>query len=217
MRNRFSHLLVMLLAGPATAIAVEGDWGYAHNLYATLSLTEKWSVLHRSQFALRDDMSDFFFGFADIGIGYRIHPDWRLDAVYRRAWIEPAGTWLIEDRPLVNLTWFGTMHDARISNRSRIEFRKYRWDRKDDIRYRNETRVDLPWEILPFGIKPYVEEEFFWGRNSGKVEMNWLTGGLYCKPNNSTKLKLGYRWVSARVGDEWENRNQLVTSFNFFF
>jgi hypothetical protein len=77
--------------------------------------------------------------------------------------------------------------------------------------------VDLPWEILPFGIKPYVEEEFFWGRNSGKVEMNWLTGGLYCKPNNSTKLKLGYRWVSARVGDEWENRNQLVTSFNFFF
>lgn len=197
--------------------AEEGDWGYAHNNYVLVSLNEKWVVLHRSQLTLRDDLSDLFFGFADIGVGYKFLPGWRIDGVYRRVWIRPGEKWLIEDRPLINLTWFGTIKDARISNRSRIEIRDYRRDKKDDLRYRNETRLDLPWEILPGGIKPYFEDEFFWGRNSGKFEMNWLTGGLYCKPNKHTKLKLGYRWVYTRAGSDWENRNQLVTGLNFYF
>jgi hypothetical protein len=210
-----AFLLAMAL--PLTGFSEEGDWGYAHNFYIKKSLTEKWSLLHRSQFALRDDMSDLFFGFADIGIGYRFHPSWRVDGVYRRAWFRPGDTWLIEDRPLINLTWFGKIKDARISNRHRVEFREYRWDKKDDLRYRNETRLELPQEILPFGIKPYFEEEFFYGKESGKFEMNWLTGGLYCKPNSFSKLKLGYRWIRIRAGDDWENRNQLVTALNLFF
>jgi len=208
-------LLAVLFSMPCRG--TEGDWGFAHNNYIIASLNDKWSVLHRSQITLRDDMSDLFFGFADIGVGYKIWPDWRLDAVYRRAWIRPGDKWLIEDRPLLNLTWFGKIKDARISNRSRIEFRDYRWDKKDDLRYRNETRLDLPWEVLPGGIKPYFEEEFFWGRNSSELEMNWLTGGLYCKPDKHTKLKFGYRWVYARAGSDWENRNQLVTGLNFYF
>lgn len=209
--------ILLAMAVPLASSSAEGDWGYAHNFYVRKSLTEKWSIQHRSQFALRDDMSDLFFGFADIGVGYRFHPDWRVDGVYRRVWLQPGEKWLIEDRPLVNLTWFGNIHDARLSNRSRVEFREYRWDKQDDIRYRNETRLDLPWEVLPLGIKPYFEEEFFWGKESRKVEMNWLTGGLYCEPGNSTKLKLGYRWIAIRVGNHWENRNQLVTALNLFF
>jgi len=209
--------ILMALLLPAFCLAEEGDWGYAHNNYIIKSLNKKWSVLHRSQVALRDDMSELFFGFADIGFGYKIMPNWRLDGVYRRAWIRPGEKWLIEDRPLINLTWFGQIQNSRISNRSRVEFREYRWDKPDDIRYRNETRLDLPYEILPGGIKPYFEEEFFWGKESQKIEMNWLTGGIYCKPNSHTKLKLGYRWVAARAGNSWENRNQLVTGLNFYF
>lgn len=217
MTRTTAKLIVCLFLLPVAVNAVEGDWGFAHNNYVIVSLNEKWSVLHRSQLTLRDDMSDLFFGFADIGVGYKFLPGWRVDGVYRRAWIEPGDKWLIEDRPLINLTWSGNLKDARISNRHRIEFREYRWDRKDDIRYRNETRIDLPWQILPGGIKPYLEEEFFWGRNNGKVEMNWLSGGVYCKPTPQMKLKLGYRWIYILAGDEWENRNQLVTGLNFYF
>lgn len=215
-KARVSSIL-LAMALPLVGFSAEGDWGYAHNFYVVKSLTEKWSILHRSQFALRDDMSDLFFGFADIGVGYRFHPAWRVDGVYRRNWLRPGDTWLIEDRPLINLTWFGKVRDTRVSNRSRVEFREYRWDKTDDIRYRNETRLDFPWEVLPGAIKPYLEEEFFWGKESGEIEMNWLTGGLYCKPGRSTKLKLGYRWIRIRVGSEWENRNQLVTAINLFF
>ena len=211
-----SALTLVLSACAAAASAVEGDWGYAHNNYVKINLAEKWSFLHRSQFALRDSMSDLFFGFADAGLGYTFHPAWRVDGVYRRAWIEPQETWLIEDRPLVNLTWFGKLRDARISNRSRVEFRLYRWEREDDIRFRNETRLELPWGLR--GIKPYFEEEFFWGRNRGDFEMNWLTGGLACKAGKRVKLKLGYRWILIRnFQGEWENRNQLVSGINLFF
>lgn len=209
-------LSVALAISSSVAWAAEGDWGYAHNNYIKIGLTEKWSFLHRSQFALREDMSDLFFGFADAGLGYRFHPSWRIDGVYRRAWIEPGDTWLIEDRPLVNLTWFGKVSDARISNRSRIEFREYRWDKADDIRFRNETRLELPWGLA--GLKPYFEEEFFWSANLEDFEMNWLTGGLAYKAGKHVKLKLGYRWIYIRnFAGTWENRNQLVSGINLFF
>ena len=124
-------ILTVALAASPLCHSEEGDWGYAHNMYIIKSLTPKWAVLHRSQFTLRDDMSDLFFGFADIGFGYRFIPGWRIDGVYRRAWIQPAEKWLIEDRPLINLTWFGNWKGIRMSNRSRVEFREYRWDREE--------------------------------------------------------------------------------------
>lgn len=214
MGKRLAALLALL---PLFAAAEEGDWGYAHNFYIAKALDEKWSLLHRSNAVLRDDMSDFFFAYADLGLGYKFHPAWRVDAAYRRSWLQPAEDWLVEDIPYINLNWFGALGEARLSNRSRIEFREYRYDKDDDIRLRNETRLDLPWPLLPGGIKPYFEEEFFWGRNSEQFEMNWLTGGLYCKPTQALKLKVGYRWVAIRVGNGWENRNQLVTGLNYFF
>ncbi len=211
-----------LAAGLALLLAVlvraeEGDWGYAQNFHVVKAINEQWSLLHRSNFTLRDDMGDLFLAYADLGIGYRLHPAWRIDAAYRRSWFRPGGTWLLEDIPYFNLNWFGNLGDARLSNRSRIEFREYRYDKDDDIRLRNETRLDLPWHVLPGGIRPYFEEEFFWGRNSSRLEMNWLTGGLYLKPTPWSKLKLGYRWVAIWTGTGWENRNQLVSGLNLFF
>jgi len=211
------YFILHILVAPSLCNAEEGDWGFAHNNYVIASMNDKWAVIHRSQIMLRDNVSDLFFGFIDIGVGYKFLPGWRLDGVFRRAWIQPGDKWLIEDRPLVNLTWFGSIRQAFISNRSRVEFREYHWDKKDDIRFRNETRLNLPFEILPGGIKPYFEEEFFWAKVSHKFEMNWLTSGIYWNLNNRTTLKLGYRWIYIRTDIDWENRNQLVTGLNFYF
>ena len=142
-------LLAMML--PLAGLSEEGDWGYAHNFYINKSLAPRWSLLHRSQFTLRDDMSDFFFGFAGIGIGYRFHPAWRVDGVYRRAWIRPGDTWLIEDRPLINLIWFGKIRHARLSNRSRLEFREYRWEKNDDIRFRDNRDLAFVFDDVRVG------------------------------------------------------------------
>ena len=218
MMRSFLFLLLTLAAFiPPHGRSAEGDWGYAHIFYIKKSISEKWSAITGSQLTWRDDMSDLYFIYADAGLGYKLHPNWSAEAIYRQGWWKFSDEWEVERRPLVNLKWSDTWKDIRLQNQARMEFRFYDWDRKDDLRFRNRTRVEFPWEILPGGIKPYAEEEFFIGKNSEELEMNWLMAGLYAKPTKTIKLKAGYRWIRIRVGSKWENRNQLVTGLAWIF
>lgn len=216
--HKLFAFVVALLLFPLAAGARSLDWGSTHDLVVRASLTEKWSIYSSAQAVLWNDFSDLFFGYVDLGVGYRFHPAWRAEIAYRRGWVKPADDWLVENRPLANLTWFGKVKDIRLSNRSRIEFREYTWIKKDDIRLRNRTRAELPWAVLPFEIKPYFEEEFFYGKNSEHIEKNWLTGGLYYKPSKQVKLRLGYRWIAVRSKtSDWKNINQVVTALILSF
>ena len=104
----------------------------------------------------------------------------------------------------------------RITNRARVELRWFDW-RDDDIRLRYELTLEAPWSITPLGLRPYLEEEVFYSTNAGRFEANWLGGGLAWSPRKGVKLKLGYRWNRFRAGDDWANRNVLVTGINLFF
>ena len=217
MANSVRDALLLSLILPLAAGAKDLDWGSTHDLYISAPLSEKWSVQASAEAVLWNDFSDLYFGFADIGIGYKFLPAWRVEVAYRRAWVKPKDEWLTENRPLINLNWSGKINDVRLSNRSRIEFREYTWNKKDDIRFRNRTRIELPWSILPFEIKPYFEEEFFYGKESARIEKNWLTGGLYYKASKQVKIKLGYRWIAVRSAKEWENLDQIVTGLSLVF
>lgn len=208
-------VLATLILLPVLARAIEGDWGYAHINFAKISLSEKWSILSRSQVTLRNDFRDLYFWYADAGLAYSITPAWRTELAYRHAEWDFGGGWLIERRPMVNLDWFGNAKGIRLNNRSRMEYRDFKWDKETDWRFRNRTRIELPWQVM--GISPFFEEEFFYGFNRDAMEMNWLTTGLQFKPMKGVKLKTGYRWIAIRVNDDWENRNQLTTNFSLFF
>jgi hypothetical protein len=216
MVKKFRLLALLTVLLPLCSIA-DGNWGYAHINFLKVKLTNDWSAYTSSQVTWRDDMSDFYFYYVDAGLSCKINPNWQIGGAYRYASWDIQDNFEREDRPLINLTWSAKPKGISIANRARMEFRYYDWDKKDDIRYRNRTRIEFPWEVLPGGIKPYLEEEVFYGRNSGKVEMNWLMAGLYCKPTEHLKIKAGYRWFAIRIGDEWENRNQLVTGLILLF
>jgi hypothetical protein len=210
-------VLALLLAAPAITPAAEGDWGAAHIFYVKKALAGNWSAITGAQLTWRDDMSDFYFIYADAGLAYKFHPNWIVEAVYRQGWWEISDQWEVENRPLFNLKWIDTFDGIRIENQARLELRFYDWDKDDDLRFRNRTRMEFPWEVIPVGIKPYLEEELFIGKNSGELEMNWLMAGLYYKPTKQLKLKAGYRWIAIRAGNQWENRNQLVTGLALIF
>jgi hypothetical protein len=214
-----SHRAALALAAllPLSSFAAEGDWGYAHIFFLKKSLTENLSAITGSQLTWRDDFSEFYFTYADAGLGYRFSPNWSAGVVYRQGWWKIADEWEVERRPMINLTWSESWKGIRVANRARLEFRYYDWDKKDDLRFRNRTRIEFPWEVAPGGIKPFVEEEIFIGKNSEKIEMNWVMAGLYCKPAKQVKLKAGYRLFGIRVAGEWENRNQLVTGMVVVF
>ena len=208
-------LLLLSIMLPLACGAEEGDWGYAHVNFIKLTLADKWSILSRSQVTWRDDFNDFYFWYADAGLAYSFTPAWRADLAYRHARWDFGDGWLDELRPMLSVDWFGKLKGTRLNNRARIEYRYFDWDREEDWRFRNRTRAEFPWKV--FGISPYMEEEFFIGYNRETVEMNWLTGGLQIRPLPRMKLKAAYRWIAIRVGDEWENRNQLVTNISLFF
>ena len=212
--RRFPRLLLALLL-PVSSFSAEGDWGYAHINFIKFSLTEKWSVLSRSQVTWRDDFNDFYFWFIDAGLAYSITPAWRAELAYRQAAWNIQDEWLDENRPMANLDWFGRVKGVKLNNRARLEYRHYDWAREDDWRFRNRTRADFPWEAA--GLYPYLEEEFFVGYNRGQLEMNWLTGGVQFKASGRLKLRAGYRWIAIQVNDRWENRNQLVTTLVLLF
>ena len=218
MRKTIRAAVMAIALLPILSSAEEGDWGFAEVNFIKASLNDDFSVLSRSQFTWRDDFNDFYFWFADAGLAYSINPSWRIELAYRHAYWR-FGDWVQERRPFVGANWSGTYNGIRLSNLARLEYRDFQWDRDDDFRFRNGTRAEFPWEILPGGIKPFLEEEFFYGNNRESIEMNWVTGGVYCKPAKGVKLKAGYRWIAIRVGAEgkWENRNQLVTGVALFF
>lgn len=209
-------LLLLTALFPIIGSAAEGDWGYAHVNFIKIGLAEKWSILSRSQVTLRDDFSEFYFWYADAGLAYSLTPAWRAELAYRHAEWNFGNGWLVEERPMANLDWFGRVKGVKLNNRARIEYRRFEWAREDDWRFRNRIRAEFPWQFI--GISPYLEEEFFIGYNRGALEMNWLMAGLQIKPMKRVKLKAGYRWIAIRVfNDSWENRNQLVTNISLFF
>lgn len=210
----FSILLVSILGGRVDGAS---DGGMSHNLLLKHSLNEKWFLISRSNTASRDHYDDTFFGYTGLGIGYNLNEHWSLRAGYRHAWIRPRDEWLEEDRPYLEGYFADRWEGFRVSNRSRFEFRYYDFDRDDDVRFRNEIVVEAPWELTPLKLKPYVEEEVFFGFNQERIEANWLGGGLAWRPVKGVKLKLGYRWVRQRIGERWINRNVIVTGVNLFF
>lgn len=207
-----SFILTFFLS-PAHAAS---DAGASHNLLLKYKLNEDWFLISRSNMASRFHYDDYFFGYTGIGAGYNLNKNWSLRAGYRHAEIRPRGVWLEENRPYIEGYYANNWKGYRMTYRSRLEFRFFDY-RNDDLRFRNELVIEAPWEFTKFKLKPYLEEEFFYGFDKSQFEANWLGAGLSWRPMKGVKLKLGYRWVHQRIGVRWINRNVIVTGVNLFF
>jgi opacity protein-like surface antigen len=198
-----------------TSMAAQ-DAGGSYNLLLKKSLNEDWFLISRSNLASRDNFGDNFLGYTGLGVGYQLAPNFSLRVGYRRAWFRFSDDWQPENRGYLEGYFAERIDGFRVSNRARVEFRRFDW-RDDDVRLRNELAIEAPWSLTPLRLKPYLEEEVFFSTRAGRVEANWLGGGLAWRPAKGVKLKLGYRWNRFRVGDDWNNRNVLVTGVNLFF
>jgi opacity protein-like surface antigen len=204
-----------LLAAAAPASAQQ-DAGASYNLVLKAPLSGDWFLLSRSNLATRDNFGDSFLGYTGASIGRQLSKQFSLRLGYRRAWFRFSEDWQPEDRLMLEGYYAARPGGFRVSNRLRAELRSFDW-RDDDIRLRNEIVVEAPWALTRLKLKPYLEEEVFYSTNAGRFEANWLGGGLAWRPAKGLKLKLGYRWNRFRAGDDWANRNVLVTGLNVFF
>ncbi len=209
-------LAAWALLTPGGSALAEQDAGASYNLLLKAPLRGDWFLLSRSNLATRDNFDDRFLGYTGASIGRQLSDSFSLRLGYRRAWFRFSEDWQPEDRLMLEGYYAVRPRGFRISNRLRAEFRWFDW-RDDDIRLRNEITVEAPWALTRLQLKPYLEEEVFYSTNAGRFEANWLGGGLAWRPAKGIKLKLGYRWNRFRAGDDWANRNVLVTGLNVFF
>lgn len=221
MTNHLERLLIAaaFLAGAAWSVPAclaDTDWGASHNLLLKVPLDDDWFILSRSNLASRDDFDDNFLGFTGAALGYQINENWSLRAGYRHVWFRPQSDWLEEDRLFLEAYFADRFGGYRVTNRSRAEFRYFDY-REDDVRLRNEITIEAPWELGSPSLRPYLEEEFFYGLRDERFEANWLGAGIAWRPADGIKLKLGYRRNRFRAGDEWRDRNVVVTGINLFF
>lgn len=208
--------LIALLILPAPGRSAQ-DAGASNNLLLKAGLgAGDWFLISRSNLASRNNFGDNFLAYTGAGLGYQLSDSFSLRAGYRRAWFRFSEDWQPENRGYLEGYFAKRINGFRFTNRARVEFRYFDW-RDDDIRLRNEITVEAPWPLTPLRLKPYLEEEVFFSTNAGRFEANWLGGGLAWRPAEGVKLKLGYRWNRFRAGDDWTNRNVLVTGLNLFF
>jgi hypothetical protein len=209
-------VLCFLLLPLSGAIHAVTDEGASHNLILKYSLSEKWFLISRSNMATRNNNEDRFISYTGLGVGYQLNKQWSLRAGYRHFWFRPGDTWLEENRPYFEGYFADYWSGFRVTNRSRAEVRLFDY-KDDDVRFRNEITIEAPWKLTALELQPYLEEEFFYGFDQSEFEANWLGGGFSWKPLDGVKLKLGYRWVYQRVGENWLNRNVIVTGVNLYF
>ena len=212
-------VLFVLLTGLfsiAPPVVAGQDAGGSYNLLVKASISDRWFVISRSNMASRNNFGDNFLAYTGGGLGYQLDPRLSLRAGYRRAWFRFSDRWQPEDRAYLEAYFADHLNGFRVTNRARVELRFFDW-RDDDVRLRNELTLESPWVLTPMKLSPYAEEEVFYSLNDGRFEANWLGAGLAWRPADGVKLKLGYRWNRYRAGDDWANRNVLVTGVNLFF
>lgn len=200
---------------PPAALA-ERDAGGSHNLLIKAPISDDWFVISRSNIASRDNFDDRFLGFIGAGLGYQLTDTWSVRTGYRHVWFRPQDEWLEEDRLYTEAFYARRFDNLRFTSRSRFEFRFFDY-RENDVRFRNEFVFESNRPLPGTALTTYLEEEFFYSTNDDRFEANWLGAGLAWRPADGVKLKLGYRWNRFRVGDEWRDRDTLVTGINLFF
>ncbi len=151
---RILLLVLLIVHTMAGIVCAADDWGYSHNFLIRKKMNERWSIVSRSLFSSREDMRDVFFGVVDLGFDYDVK-DWlRAGMAYRGAWFRMNQGFEYENRPLINVQFHKNVKGYYLSNRHRFEFRYYNDSREDDIRYRNETWIVFPYEIIKFKLRP---------------------------------------------------------------
>jgi hypothetical protein len=119
--------------------------------------------------------------------------------------------------PYIIVTLKGRLFDFPVSTRSRIEYRD-RTAKEDVWRYRNKITVNLPVELTPLKLKPYLADEIFITLNDDNIDKNRLYFGVVMPLSQSVEAEIFYMWQTSRVDSgDWSDIQVLGTTLKFKF
>jgi len=159
-------------------VSASDDWQLWIEQKWRLKLHPALSLMGRSDFRFRNDMSDFYKQTDNIGLSVKPVAWLKVEPVYQYEWSEQAKVddTTIENRLYINLTPTGSLGPLHFEDRNRIEFRHI--NGRDDWRYRNKPKLSLELGRDWYAFEPFVADEVFYGARAGDWNRNRVFLGV---------------------------------------
>ncbi len=192
------------------------DWLYKSKYGVSFPVINKWEGSVKAEFRYKDDMSDHYYSYVDVGLTYN-WSDWLdVSGNYRYITYEASDVWLKENRPHLNAKLKWNWAGLKFCDNNRVEYRDR--EAKDNLwRYRNKLKIEYPLKWSKLEISPFVSEEIFYDFHADKRNKNRLEAGLSMRFIKDSKLYVSYQLDSTKNNGDWTDVNCLVTYLKFSF
>ena len=209
--------LLMILLMPTTAIFANSSFEYWNRESAEWKINKKFKVSLDEEVRFNSGGRGFYHWFSDPGLAFSPFAWLELGVNYRFILEKNKKKhWEYENRPHLNVTLKTSLYGFDLSDRSRFEYRdKEKGD--DGWRYRNESKIKLPWKFTRFELRPYAAEEFFVDFDKSEINKNRVYGGIEFKLFKHVKGDLYYLWQADHVKSSWTSTNVLGTKLRLSF
>lgn len=176
---------------------------------ATFGLSKNWTGTLEEETRFTRDAGHLTYYHLDMGFVYKGIANWiDLSFNYRQAYEQPGNNqWREEHRPHINTTLRTSVLGLALSDRSRLEYRD-REIKDDTWRYRNRLTVNMPLELTPLKLQPYLADEVFLNLDGEALEENRCYAGFAANLLKNLKGDIYYarrlidsagRWTDADV------------------
>jgi len=202
----------------ATAVCeASDDWQLWIEQKWRLKLHPQLTLMGRSDFRFRNDMSDFYKQTDNIGFSMKPLSWLKIEPVYQYEWSEQAKVddTTIENRVYLNLiptiSW-GWLH---LEDRNRIEFRHI--NGREDWRYRNKPKLSIEIGKGWYAVEPFVADEVFYGARAGEWNRNRVFLGVAKELSRFVEAELYYMIESNKQGRDWDELHVLGLTLGWTF
>ena len=209
---------IIIIGGKVSFAFDDGDFQYWNTEAASVKINDEWKLNIEEEFRFGDNVSDFYYQHSDVGFSYSGLADWLDVGIHYRAVLEEkSDDWTWENRPHINATLKTKIHELKVSNRSRLEFRIFR-EKEDKARYRNKTTIKFPVKWTKYQWQPYVADEIFYDFENVRVTRNRLYAGVGGKLTKEISGGFYYVLQSNRSSSGgWTDTNVLGTKLKLSF
>ena len=209
-------LAVLLACGPVSAYD-SGDFQIWHTDSEQVKVAKDVKFVMEQEFRFGENATELFYQHYDFGFVFGFARMLDLGFFYRLALEKYKHKWREEDMPNVNATLKFDLWKFKLEDRSRIEYRHYRF--KDDfVRYRNKFALKLPFEFKSIKVLPYIADEVFVASNGTGYNENRFFAGTEFELTKYVKADFYYLLKNNRiVKDKWSSANVFGTKIKISF
>jgi len=211
----FGILMTLFISTPEFAHD-DGDWQFWNIESIEGKLNKGWKVKLEEEFHFGDSMEELYYHHTDLGLTYKLIYWFSLGIAFRQIYEKNSGEWKEENRPHISGTFKWKIHEFKLKNKSRLEYR-IREGKEKTMRYRDKLTVIPPLKWTKLGIQPFIADEIFVDFDKGELNRNRFYIGITNKLSENLMLNIFYLWQTSKKQREWLNCNVVGIKLGFGF